>query len=69
VDLQATVKINRQILKLIASKHGQFFQGACSSAEARYYQRLKRDTIQGEEALKHGGLALPPDEDVEAGEL
>jgi len=67
MDLMATVKINRQILKLIRAKYDEFFPGAYSSGEAHYYQRLKRDTIQAEEALKHGGLSLPPDEDAEAG--
>lgn len=68
MDLMATVKVNRQILKLISSKHDQFFPGAYSSHEARYYAKLNRDTIQAEEALKHGGLAMPPEEDVEARE-
>jgi len=68
MDLIATVKINRQILKLISSKYDQFFPGAYGSQEARYFAKLKRDTIQAEEALKHGGLSLPPDEDAEVGD-
>lgn len=63
MDLQQAVKINRQILRLMQSKYDQFFPGAYNTPEARYYKLLERDTFQAEEALKHGGLTLLPDED------
>lgn len=62
MDLSKTVLVNRQILKSIRSKHDEFFPGAYSTPESRYYRMLKRDTEQAEAALKHGGLAVPEEE-------
>lgn len=62
MDLVDTVKVNRQIMKLIVSKYLELFPAAYNTPESRYYHTLERDTIQAERALKAGGLALKPEE-------
>lgn len=62
MDLSETVTVNRQILKLIRSKHDEFFPAAYLTPEARYYKMIERDSIHAVQALKHGGLAMPPEE-------
>jgi hypothetical protein len=63
MGLYTTIQINRQILKLIASKYTELFPAGYSTREARYYKALDRDTQQAIDALVHGGLALPPKPD------
>jgi hypothetical protein len=66
MNIAQTVKINRQIMKLIKSKYTELFPAAYSTTEARYYKLLRRHTDQAIEAMEHGGLALPPDTDQSA---
>jgi hypothetical protein len=49
-------------MNLIKSKYDQYFPSIYSTQEARYYRTLERDTNQAIQALKHGGLAVPPEE-------
>jgi len=62
MDLQETIRINRAIMALIRQKYDQFFPGAYSTPESRYYTMLERDTIKAVSALKHGGIDVPPQE-------
>jgi hypothetical protein len=48
-------------MKLIASKYPELFPAAYNNIDATYYKRLQRDTQHAEQAMRHGGLALPPE--------
>jgi hypothetical protein len=61
MDLAETITVNRQIMKLIASKYPELFPAAYNNIDATYYKRLQRDTQHVEQAMRHGGLALPPE--------
>jgi hypothetical protein len=62
MNLAETIKVNRQIMQLISSKYPELFPAAYNHLDARYYRALLRDTTHAEQAMKHGGLALPPEE-------
>jgi hypothetical protein len=62
MNLHQQVRVNMQIMNLIKSKYDQYFPSIYSTQEARYYRTLERDTNQAIQALKHGGLAVPPEE-------
>jgi len=63
MNLQDTVLVNRKIMHLIKSKYDELFPSGYNNYDANYFKRLKRDTTQAEDALQHGGLALPPDDE------
>ena len=50
-------------MHLIKSKYDELFPSGYNTYDANYFKRLNRDTTQAEDALQHGGLALPPDDE------
>ena len=62
MNLQETIKINKEILALMESKYEGPFPTWSTGPESRYYNYLLRDTQKAEESLKHGGLVSVKDE-------
>jgi len=57
MDLETTIKINEEILKLIERKYGSQFDDTWPrNTETTYYRRLVADTDKAKLALKPGGL-------------
>ena len=61
MDLKQTIITNRNILALIESKYPDPPSCWPQTPESRYYTKLLQDTQHAQEALRHGGLATPPD--------
>jgi hypothetical protein len=57
MDLPETVRVNRRILALIASKYTDPAWTIVNTMETRYYIRLHEETLRAEQALEHGGIA------------
>ncbi len=51
MNLKQTIKVNKEIMKLIRSKYTAEFPNGYNSPESRYYCRLERD-IEGAEAYE-----------------
>jgi tellurite resistance protein len=52
MDLQEQIDTNKEIMRLIRSKYPEDFPDTYNTPEARYYERLKRDTEEAERLLE-----------------
>ena len=57
MNLPETLKVNRQIMALIESKHPDPPYLWSHNIEARYYEQLVLDTHKARQAMKAGGIA------------
>lgn len=48
MNLKATIKVNKEIMRLIVSKYPDIFPTGYSGPYFRYYKRLKKDVEEAE---------------------
>ncbi|MBA7661308.1 hypothetical protein ES703_69323 [subsurface metagenome] len=53
MNLSSTVKINKKIMALIASKYPDSFPPSYHTVDFQYYEHLKKDVDQAERTLSY----------------